>query len=242
MATWIGSSGYLVGKILRFGFFLGYLMAIFDKVPGVRGYSKPEMVLFFMTFNLVDVTAQFLFRGLYGVKVLIEDGDFDKILTQPAHVLFRISVMGTDLLDLLTLIPIGAVTIWTLGKLPHPVPLQDVAAYGLLVANAIIIAYAFHVILGAMSVRTQEMEGGIWIYRDVTALGRFPINIYSDFMRGLFVTVVPVGIMITFPSEALLGVLSWKAALYALGLGITFHLFAQAFWRKSLVEYTSIST
>ncbi len=242
VATWLASAGYLLGKMLRFGFFLIYMLGIFDHIPGLKGYSMPEVVLFFMTFNIVDVAAQFLFRGLYGVKVLIEEGDFDKILTQPAHALFRISVMGMDLLDLLTLIPIGIVTGWALGKLPTPVTGQQIFLYLLLIANAMVMAYAFHVIIGALSVKTQEMEGAIWIYRDVMTLGRFPINIYSEIMRGLFVTVVPIGVMISFPSEALLGLLSWQNLVYAFLLGGIFHLAAQAFWRKALRDYTSIST
>ncbi|MCG3203585.1 MAG: hypothetical protein KCHDKBKB_00255 [Elusimicrobia bacterium] len=242
ISTALASLGYLLGKFLRFGFFLAYLLAIFKQVPGLKGYSMPEVVLFFMTFNLVDVGAQFLFRGLYGVKTLIEEGDFDKILTQPAHVLFRISVMGMDLLDLLTLIPIGGVTVWALRQLPYAVTLHHVFLYVLLLANAMVMAYAFHVIIGALSVKTQEMEGAIWIYRDVMTLGRFPINIYSEVMRGLFVTLVPVGVMISFPSEALLGILSWKSVVYALFIGGLAHMTAQAFWRKMLREYTSIST
>lgn len=242
VATWLASAGYLIGKILRFGFFLVYLLGIFNHIPSLKGYSMPAVVLFFMTFNLVDVGAQFLFRGLYGVKVLIEEGDFDKILTQPAHALFRISVMGMDMLDLLTLIPIGGVTMWALSKLPTPVTVSQVALYFALIANAMVIAYAFHVIIGALSVMTQEMEGAIWIYRDVMTLGRFPINIYSEIMRGLFVTVVPIGVMISFPSEALLGLLSWRSVGYACLLGAMFHFAAQWFWRRALRNYTSIST
>jgi len=242
VATWLASAGYLLGKILRFGFFLAYLLGIFKHIPNLKGYSMPEVVLFFMTFNLVDVGAQFLFRGLYGVKVLIEEGDFDKILTQPAHALFRISVMGMDLLDLLTLIPIGGVTVWALTKLPHAVSGQSVLMYLVLIANAMLMAYAFHVMIGALSVKTQEMEGAIWIYRDLMTLGRFPINIYSEMMRGLFVTVLPIGVMVSFPSEALLGLLSWKGLLYACLLGGFFHLAAQGFWRQALRNYTSIST
>jgi ABC-2 type transport system permease protein len=232
----------LIGKLLRFAFFLTYLLAIFRRLPGLKGYSMAEVVLFFMTFNIVDVTAQFLFRGLYGVKMLISEGDFDKILTQPAHPLFRISVMGMDMLDLLTLVPIGAVTVWALHKLPVPVTAEHVLLYGILLANALVMAFAFHVVIGALSVKTQEMEGAIWIYRDLMTLGRFPINIYSEFMRGLFVTVLPIGVMVSFPSEALLGLLSWKAAAYAVALGLVCHAAAQAFWRGMLREYTSISS
>lgn len=242
LSTSLASTGYFIGKILRLTFFLGYMVAIFRQTPGVSGYSMPQMVLFFMTFNLIDVGAQFLFRGLYGVKVLIEEGDFDKILTQPAHALFRISFMGMDLLDLLTLIPIGIISIWTLNQMPETITWTRGLFYLLMVANAIVIAYAFHVIVGALSVKTQEMESAIWIYRDVMTLGRFPVSIYSEWLRVLFVTALPIGVMITFPSEALLGMLSAKGAFYAIGLAAFFHMAAQIFWRRALKEYTSIST
>lgn len=241
MSTALGSTGHLIGKLLRLFFFLFYILAIFKHVPGLKGYSMWEVVLFFMTFNIVDVSAQFLFRGMYGVKYLIEEGDFDKILTQPAHPLFRISVMGTDLLDLLTLIPIGCVTVYTINRLPMEISTSSLVLYGLLLANAMLIAYAFHVFVAALSVRTQEMESAIWVYRDIMTLGRFPTNIYADVLRLVFVTAVPIGVMISFPAQALLGLLSWKGILYSFLLGLGFHLCAQWYWRNTLKEYTSIS-
>ncbi len=242
MSTSLASTGYLIGKFIRFGFFLAYLLAIFKHMPHLKGYDMPAVVLFFMTFNIVDIGGQFLFRGLYGVKTLIEEGDFDKILTQPAHVLFRISSMGVDLLDLLTLIPIAGVTIWTTKQLSHPVGGTDVLIYLLLLANAIFISYSLHVIIGALSVRTQEFESAIWVYRDVMTLGRFPVSVYNEIIRSVFITVVPIGVMISFPAQAMLGVLSWKGACYAAALGIAFQVAAQWFWKSSLREYTSSSS
>ena len=242
ISTSLGSAGYLVGKLARLFFFLAYLLAIFRNLPTLKGYTLPQVVLFFMTFNLVDVAAQFLFRGLYGVKYLIEEGDFDKILTQPVRPLFRISVMGVDFLDLFTLIPVGFVTAWTLHRLPGVVTPASVALYFLMLANAMVIAFAFHVGVAALSVRTHEFESAIWVYRDIMTLGRFPVTIYNEILRGLFVTVVPVGIMVTFPAQALMGLISWKGILYALALAAALYSAAVAFWNASLREYTSISS
>lgn len=242
LSTSVASAGYLIGKLVRLLFFLTYLLAIFKHLPSLKGYTVQQMVLFFMTFNVVDVGAQFLFRGLYGVKYLIEEGDFDKILTQPAHALFRISSMGVDFLDLFTLIPVGFITAWTLKQMPGVMTLNSVLLYVLLLGNAMIIAYAFHVLIGSLSVRTHEFESAIWVYRDVMTLARFPVTIYSDVLRGLFVTVLPIGVMVTFPAQALLGLLSWKGMAYAVALAVSLHLAAQAFWKSSLREYTSISS
>jgi ABC-2 type transport system permease protein len=176
------------------------------------------------------------------VKYLIEEGDFDKILTQPAHALFRISSMGVDFLDLLTLVPVGFITAWALSRLPGELAPASAFLYVLLLANAMLLAYAFHVLIAALSVRTHEFESAIWVYRDVMTLGRFPVSIYNEAIRGILVTVVPVGVMVTFPAQALLGLLSWKSMAYAFGLAVGLHLVAQAFWRASLREYTSISS
>ena len=242
MSTSLGSAGYLIGKLLRFFLFLIYLIAIFDHLPGLKGYKMPEVVLFFMVFNLIDVGSQFLFRGLYGIKYLIEEGDFDKILTQPIHPLFRVSSMSTDLLDLLTLLPIGLVTFWTLSKLTVPVTASNLVFFIFLIGNAMILSYAFHVFVASLSVRTQELESAIWVYRDVMTLGRFPVSIYSELIRSILITLVPIGIMISFPAKALLGLLSWQGFFYAIGISLVFHVASQWFWRRTLREYCSISS
>jgi ABC-2 type transport system permease protein len=242
MSTSFASAGYLLGKFVRIGFFLIYLLAIFRHVPSLKGYNVAEVVLFFMTFNIVDVLGQFLVRGLYGVKYLIEEGDFDKILTQPAHALFRISSMNVDLLDLITLPIVFAITAWAASKTSVPIGPQQIFFYVLLLFNAMVITYAFHVFIGAMSVKTQELEGAMWVYRDIMTLGRFPVTIYADAIRWAFVTVMPIAVMISFPAQALLGLLTWKGVLYSLALAAFFHLLAQAIWRHSLRQYTSISS
>lgn len=241
LSTSLGSAGYLVGKIFRFVFFFTFLIAIFRHLPSLNGYTAFEVVLFFLTFNIVDVGAQFLFRGLYGVKYLIDEGDFDKILTQPAHPLFRISFMGVDFLDLLTLVPVLGVMVFTLGQLNTKVGVGEVLVFSILIINAFVLAYAFHVSVAALSVLTQEFESAIWVYRDVMTLGRFPVSIYNEFLRGLFVTLAPIGIMISFPTQALLGLLSWKGVFYSIFLGAIFHVFSQGLWRFALQRYTSNS-
>lgn len=241
MSTSLASAGYLIGKIIRFAFFLIYLLAIFNHIPSLKGYSMPEVVIFFMVFNFIDVGAQFLFRGLYGVKTLIDEGDFDKILTQPAHPLFRISWMGVDFLDLFTLIPIIGVTFWAMSKLALTLTFLQGVLFAVLLVNGLVIAYSFHVVIGAFSVRTQALEGAIWVYRDITTLGRFPVSIYSDILRWAFVTVAPIAVMISFPAQALLGLLSASGIFYAFLLGLVFYGGSTYFWKRSLMAYTSIS-
>src|SRR5947207_11987271 len=106
----LSSSGYLLGKLVRIGFFLVFLIAIFKHTQALAGYTLAEAALFFLTFNLVDILAQLVFRGIYGIRALIREGDFDYFLIQPTNVLFRVAFNTVDFLDVLTVVPVLAIT------------------------------------------------------------------------------------------------------------------------------------
>ncbi len=96
--SFVSSFGYLLGKFVRIGFFLFFLTSIFKHTDAIAGYSMEEIALFFITFNVVDIIAQLFFRGIYGVRSLIREGDFDYFLIQPTNILFRVAFHSVDFL------------------------------------------------------------------------------------------------------------------------------------------------
>src|ERR1035437_10388886 len=63
--SFLSSFGYLLGKLVRIGFFLFFLFSIFKHTDALVGYTLPEVALFFLTFNIVDILAQLFLRGIY---------------------------------------------------------------------------------------------------------------------------------------------------------------------------------
>ena len=59
------ASIFIIGKVLRFLFFLGFLYLLVGKTKVLAGFSLYQVVFFFLTFNLIDVTAQLFLRGVY---------------------------------------------------------------------------------------------------------------------------------------------------------------------------------
>src|SRR5471030_363579 len=110
MSNPVASVGYLFGKLFRLVFFIIFLMAIFRHTDRLAGYSLEESALFFLTFNAVDILAQLFFRGIYGIRALIREGDFDYFLIQPVNVLYRVAFNTVDFLDVLTVIPVFIIT------------------------------------------------------------------------------------------------------------------------------------
>jgi ABC-2 type transport system permease protein len=237
----LGSFGFLLGKMIRLLFFFAFMAAVFNHVETVAGYSLVETALFFMTFNLVDMTAQIFFRGVYGARRTVSEGDFDFYLVQPCSPLFRMTCSNVDFLDIVTIIPVIVMTGMVFARLP-PIGWQGYAAYALLMINGVALIYAIHVVVAALAVRTQELESAIGIYRDVMFMGKFPVDVYAPAVRWALTVGVPIAVMTTFPAKALLGRLSPVWFAYAFALTAVALPLSWWFWRDSVAQYTSSSS
>lgn len=238
--SFISSFGYLLGKLVRVGFFLFFLFSIFKQTDALVGYTLPQVALFFLTFNIVDILAQLFFRGIYGVRSLIREGDFDYFLIQPTNVLFRVAFHTVDFLDVVTILPVFAITVYVLRQVATSS--IHVVLYAILTINGLLIAFAIHIAVASLAVLTQELENTIWIYRDLMTLGRFPADIYDAPMRGILTFIIPVAVMVSFPAKAYLGKLSWGWMAHAFLMAMTSLALSLYFWRFATRRYTSVSS
>lgn len=240
-ASRFGAVLFVLGKLIRFIFFLLFLIIIVSRTKVIVGYSLWEVILFYATFNIIDVFVQFILREVYRFRWYIVTGDFDFFLTRPLSPLFRSLFGGADPLDIpMIFLSLGlvAVSIMNIGNISPPAALLYLA----LVINGLIIALAFHIFVLAIGVLTTEVDNTIWLYRDLTQMGRFPIDIYREPLRSVLTFAVPVGIMVTFPAKALLGILTLPAILISFIVGIGFLWASLIFWRYSLKNYASASS
>lgn len=231
---------FLLGKILRFGFFVTFLYFLLKGTGKLAGYDTNQAVFFFLTFNIIDVLAQFFFREVYRFRQQIVSGDFDLTLAKPMSALFRSLMGGADVVDLVTIPPL-LVALFYVGNMLDPSTVHSIF-YILLLINGLIIAAAFHITVLSLGIITLEIDHTIMIYRDLTNLGRFPIDIYKEPLKGFLTYLVPIGIMITLPAKALMGFVSLSGVLWSLCLGAIALVLSLKFWKFALMKYTSASS
>lgn len=188
----------------------------------------------------MDVLAQFFFREVYRFRPKIVSGDFDLTLVKPANALFISLLGGADAIDFITIPPLFAATLYV-GALLHPTFMGTIF-FLLLIVNALMIATAFHIVVLALAITTLEIDHTIMIYRDLTSFGRFPVDIYKQPLQGVLTYLIPIGVMITFPAKALMGLLSPSGILISLLVGIIAMFIALRFWNYALTKYTSASS
>lgn len=232
---------FLTGKILRVCLFLLFIIFLVGKTRVLASYNTWEVLLFYMTFNLVDAATQMLFREVYRFREYILSGRFDLFLIKPVNVLFRSLLGWTDFLDFVTLIPFVIFIGFIFTRLPH-VSTSTVFLYFLLLLNTFFLAASFHIFVLGLAVLTTEIDNAVMIYRDVTNMGKFPIDIYTEPLRGLITFVIPVGVMMSYPPKALLGLLSFTHIAGAFALTAVLSASSIWFWKYSLKKYSSASS
>ena len=236
-----GAVLFLLGKLIRFVFFLFFLLIIVSRTQAIVGYTLWQVILFYITFNLIDSLAQFFLREVYRFRNYVVSGDFDYFLTKPVPVLLRLLFGGSDILDVpIILLSVGFIfaALSNIGG----VTITNLLIYLVLVINGLVISMSFHILVLAIGVLTAEVDNTLWLFRDITQMGRFPIDIYKNPLRQIITFIIPVGVMVTFPAKAAMGLLSFNIVLISLLVGGLTLYFSTRVWQFSLKRYTSASS
>lgn len=230
---------FIIGKASRMAITLLFLFIIREHTTEFAGYSSDQLIVFFLSYNIVDIFAQIFFRGVYLFGNLIKSGEFDLLLSKPINPLFRALTQQPDINDLLFLLPTIAVSIYLVHTLSITITLSSLLLYSLLLLNGFLIATALHILVLVVGIRTVEVDGIIWLYRDLSALSRFPVSMYSEPLRFVLFFLVPVGIMVTVPTEILLGIAPTYSIFTALLVGPATLFVSLKLWKSGLKAYSS---
>ncbi len=241
LASRFGSILFLLGKFLRFGVFLFFIYILSSNVEEIAGYSFWQMIFVFATFNVVDITAQLFLREVYRFRYYVVSGDLDYFLVRPISPIFKFLFGGADILDIpifITSIVFLLISFTQIGDITT----LGVFIYGFLILNALLIALSFHMFVLAVGILTTEVDNMLWLYRDLLQMGRIPTNLYAQPISALITFAIPIGIMITFPSQAVFGNLPANLAFLSFGIGLIFVILGYLSWRFALKRYASASS
>ncbi len=233
---------YFLGKIVRFSFFLLMVFAIFNHTQSLAGYSKYQVVIFFLTAFLMDSLGQAFFRGIYLFRQDVQRANFDYVLVKPVNPLFFILTRMTDLLDITFLFPLVALIAYTfskLGVLGNPAAILE---YLFFIAIGFIVVVSLHIISAAFTTWTMESEVFIWFYRTSTFAALFPPEIYSNPIQIVFTFIIPIIVIVAVPAKALLGILTLEMSLIALAVAFVFFGGSLLLWKTALKHYSSASS
>ncbi len=240
--TLVDSISFFIGKAVRFGFLYLMVVSLFHFSSSFAGYTRYEALLFFVTFNLVDISSQALFRGIYLFVRDVTTGNFDFSLVKPLNPLFYVLFRRTDILDIAFLVPLIGIFWWVIQKLPEPVHAGDVCAYIALFAVGFLIITAIHILAAVVTLWTLENDNIIWIYRRTLIATTLPPEIFSSVWQFIFTYFLPIMLIVSLPVKGLLHILTPTYLIHSLIVAAGFFGGSLILWHHSLKHYSSASS
>ncbi len=181
------------------------IWALFDRFAQIRGWTLPEVAVFYGLASIIWAIAEAVGRGFDLFAGMVRAGDVDRLLLRPRSVVLQL--LGHEL----TLRRIGRLAqgIVVVGYASHAGALVWTPAHAALFALAVICgccAFLGLLVLEATSAfwTVEGLEAwNAFVYGGVT-MSQYPLAIYRRWFRALFIYVFPIGCVIYFPGVALL--------------------------------------
>jgi ABC-2 type transport system permease protein len=181
------------------------LWSLFQHFDNLGGWSLEEVIFLHGLSMTMFATGDTFANGIQTVPVLIREGNFDRVLVRPMSSYVQSLVNEISMRHLgqlsqgLLLLGIGMATVpagWTLPKLSY---LAVVIVFGATLFAAL---FTVEAILSFWTVNSIEAINA-FTYGG-SDLGQYPLHIFKQGLRLLFLWVIPVGFMTYYPALWLL--------------------------------------
>ncbi|NQT87690.1 ABC-2 family transporter protein [bacterium] len=224
--------------------FLG-VWALFDRFGSLRGWTLPEVALFYGMVSLAFALAEAFARGFDTFPGMVKNGDFDRLLVRPRTTVLQIAARELQLMRVGRLLQGLIVLVYATTALEVVwTPARVVLLLAAMVGGACLFTGLF-VLQATLAFWTID---GLEVMNTVTYGGvetaQFPITIYRPWFRRIFTVVVPLGCINYFPAMAILGrsdplgtgpLFHWLSPL----VGVAFLLATLQVWRFGVRHYRS---
>lgn len=233
--------GFFCGKVIRFLLFFIFLFSVFGNKSVLLSYSREQIIIFFLVFNIVDISGQFLFRGVYMFRTLVISGNYDFDLLKPLPSFFRPLFGWSDIIDLGTLIPL-----WVLFGVYYgthfPLNFEGIFVFSILFASSMVFIFAIHLLVASLAILTESGDQLLWIYRDTLEMSKFPTDIYKGLVRYVITYIIPIVLVVTIPAKGLLGLLDVPIIMVSVITSVLCAFLSMWIWKFSVTRYASASS
>jgi ABC-2 type transport system permease protein len=221
---------------------LAAVLVLYAHTNVINGWTLGQMVVLLGVYYVIQGANSVIFETSFErFMEHVRLGTLDFILIKPANSQFMISARHIQLSALgQVVLGLGLVAAGAFREGEH-VGFGEVSSFIITLLCGLGLVYSLLLVLSTLSfwfVRIENLLAIFWSFIDA---GRFPVDIYPGWLRITLSTIVPIGIAVTVPAQAVAGRLD-GLGLLAMVLGsIVVWSFAGWFWRVGLRNYTGAS-
>lgn len=216
---------------------------VFGQVNSIAGWTKGDALL--VSSSVVLFTGLmwfFVFPNLTAFSELIRKGGLDFYLLKPVNSRFLVSMKIFEYDQALRIIAVSVVMINLVMQSGHEISFLSVLGFAFLFMCGMIIFYNIFFALTITNFWLINVHNFEDIFHELIDPGRYPVQVYKGALWIVFVYLLPVGFVGTFPVQALFGRLEIGYYFLAVFVAVITFVFSQWFWNFALKRYSSASS
>ncbi len=218
------------------------VLVLFAYTPEMNGWTLAQMLVLLGVFYVVQGVGQLAFSPSFQQFMEhVRLGTLDFVLLKPANSQFLVSVRHFKVSNLGQIaLGVGVIALGLI-RLADGITAGAAIAFAVALACGLVLIYVLLLSLSTLAFWFVRVENLLAVYDAFLDAGRFPVDIYPGWLRATMSTVIPIGIAVTVPAQAVAGKLDslGLAAIVAVAAGAW--LFGRWFWGIGLRSYTGAS-
>jgi viologen exporter family transport system permease protein len=215
---------------------------LFTHTGTLNGWSLGQMIVLLGVYYLIQGAQSVVFEvSLERFMEHIRLGTLDFILIKPVNSQFMVSTRHVQLAQVAqALFGLGLVGAGV-AQVGAVVGVGDVVRFAVTLFCGLSLVYCVILILSTIAFWATRIENLLAIFWSFLDAGRFPVDVYPGWLRVTLSTVVPIGVAVTVPAQAIAGRLDTIGLIVMVAGSVAVFAFATWFWRVGVRNYTGAS-
>lgn len=215
---------------------------VFGFTTDLRGWIQPELFAVLGVHILLGgALATFVLPNMFRFMFEVREGELDFALVRPVDSQLFISTRQLRFWNVVDIAVGGIVLGWALTDLADRIGPLDVALFVVGLICGAIILYSVWMAFTTTTFWLIDVDDMAQILTGLYDAGRWPIRIYPLWLQGALTAVVPLGVAITVPAEALTDRLTPGALATLVLVTVVAVVASRAFWRYGVRNYSGAS-
>jgi len=229
-------------SLLSVGVGLAVLALVYSHTATLNGWTRSQL--------LVILGVQILLGGVVHTSIQpnmerlvdeIRDGKLDFLLTKPEDSQLMISVRVLQLWQFVEIVSGSIVVGVGISQLTGTIGLGHSLLFLALLVLGALLLYCFWLVLATGSFWIVNMWFLSELFEGMYQTGRWPIGVYPGWLRYSMTYLVPIGLAVTVPAQAITHRLHWGTVVVALLFALALTAFTRFFWRFGVRRYSGAS-
>jgi ABC-2 type transport system permease protein len=216
------------------------LLVLFRLRSGVAGWTWPEALLVAAFFLMVkSVLSAMIQPSAVATVEQIRLGTLDFVLLKPADSQFLVTTSRLELArvsDFIAGLVLLGVALYQRGE---PLTVSGVLLAVWIFAAGVAILYSLFVLVLSMAFLFVKIDNLSYLMASILDAARWPASIFRGALALIFTFIIPLAVMTTYPSLALLGRVGPSRLAIATAVAAIFVAWSRLAWVRAIRRYTS---